>query len=95
MAATVVAKRKPPRTTITRVTINAAHRTAKFGFRAGVATGFRCALLKPALRHAKPRFARCHSPKSYAHLRLGKYVFEVRAISPAGAGPVARHRFTI
>jgi hypothetical protein len=95
MANTVVAKQKPPRTAITRVTIDAAHRTAKFAFRAGGATGFRCALLKPALRHGKPRFARCHSPKSYAHLRHGKYVFEVRAVSSAGAGPVARHRFTI
>jgi hypothetical protein len=39
--------------------------------------------------------AKCKSPKTYKHLKGGRYIFEVRALSPLGAGPVAERRFRI
>jgi hypothetical protein len=48
------------------------------------------------MRHRKPRFKKCRSPKAYRHLRAGKYTFEVRALSSAGFDPTpAKSRFKI
>jgi hypothetical protein len=52
-------------------------------------TGFQCALVKPS-------FSACRSPKTYKHLKPGKYTFEVRAFNAAGADPTpAKKSFTI
>ena len=64
-----------------------------FSFEAiGTATGFQCALV----RTPKASFSACRSPKTYKHLKPGKYTFEVRAFNVAGADPTpANKRFTI
>jgi acyl-homoserine-lactone acylase len=81
---------------ITKAEVSAKHDTAKFGFKArSKASGFQCALTKPATKKPKPRFVRCRSPKTYTHLAPGKYTFRVRALTPAGAGRVAVRKFTI
>ena len=51
----------------------------------------RCALVRR--KGATPRFARCRSPKSYRHLRPGRYVFLVR-VGQAKA-VAARRPFTV
>jgi hypothetical protein len=88
-----------PRAKITKVKINRKHHQAKFTFKATGARGFQCALVrqpgKKASKPGQPRFAQCKSPKSYTKLKRGKYIFEVRAFSALGAGPVAKRRFTI
>ena len=43
---------------------------------------FECALSEG--RHAQPKFKSCKSPKAYAGLKAGKYVFEVRAVGGGG-----------
>ena len=49
-----------------------------------------------ARKHAKPKFKRCKSPKTYKHLKPHKYVFEVRAVSAAGKDPTpAKKKFRI
>lgn len=94
MAETVVAA---GRVKITSVKLNRKHRSARFNFSAAGASGFRCALFrsKPGHRARTPHFTSCRSPRTYRHLRNAKYVFEVRAVSAAGPGPTARHRFKI
>ena len=80
----------PPGTKITKAKISSKHHTAKFSFKAiGTATGFQCALVKPS-------FSACRSPKTYKHLKPGKYTFEVRAFNAAGAEPTpAKKSFRI
>jgi len=53
--------------------------TAKFRFRTNPPTRarFECRL-------DARRFARCHSPRTYRHLKRGKHTFRVRAIGPTG-----------
>ncbi len=61
----------------------------------GQATGFQCEL-KRKHAHKKAKFKDCVSPKTYKHLKPGKYTFAVRAIGPGGtdASP-AKKRFEI
>jgi hypothetical protein len=56
---------------------------ATFSFAAvgGTAEAFQCAL---ARRRSRPKFSRCRAPKTYRHLKPGKYFFEVRALGAAG-----------
>jgi hypothetical protein len=89
-----------PDTKITSRKINKKKHTAKFAFKAvGTATGFKCALVKaPKKGHkaAKARFAGCKSPKTYKHLKHGKYTFEVRAVNAAGTDPTpAKAKFKV
>jgi hypothetical protein len=75
----------PPGTTITKSKISQKRRKAKFEFEArGTATGFECSLDRK--RHKKG-FGSCRSPKTYKHLKPGKYTFEVRAVGPGGKDP--------
>jgi hypothetical protein len=85
----------PPNTRITHATINSSQGTATFKFKAsGKKTGFQCALVSK--KHHKPRFKSCRSPKTYKHLKNGKYTFEVRAIGPGGKDPApAKKQFKI
>lgn len=88
---TVVATFGPPKgTRIAKTKVDRRKRSATFSFDApGAITGFECMLIKPKAkgrhRKAKPRFARCASPKRYRHLRAGRYRFEVRALDVLGA----------
>jgi hypothetical protein len=88
-------KLKPPK--ITKAEIDRKHHTARFKFKAAGASGYQCALVRPAHRkkHRKPHFTRCQSPKTYKHLKKGKYTFEVRALAHGHAGPATRRRFSI
>lgn len=78
-----------PDTKITKATISAKKGSAAFKFKAtGTATGFQCALVKQAKAHhkkAKVSFKGCRSPKSYKHVKGGRYTFYVRAVNAAGA----------
>jgi hypothetical protein len=74
----------PPAAKITRAKIGSQHGAAIFSFKAiGSATGFQCALVTRREHHKqpKPHFSSCKSPKTYKHLKSGKYTFEVRALS--------------
>ncbi len=87
-----------PRVKITEAKVQAKQPNAKFGFKAiGPNTGFQCALvkLKKGKPAPKPNFAKCTSPKTYAQLKPGKYIFEVRALSRAGPGPVDKRSLSI
>jgi hypothetical protein len=81
-----------PRTRITRVRIG--KRAASFAFEGtGPATGYRC-----QLRQGKHRtgFSPCRSPRTYAGLGPGRYVFSVRAFGPDEPYPRAvTHGFRI
>jgi phosphatidylinositol-3-phosphatase len=62
---------------------------ARFSFKGthGAAKRFQCALIKPAKKHHKKSqasFANCRSPKTYKHLKRGRYRFEVVAVNSAG-----------
>ena len=84
---------KLPVAKITKAKIRRKRHTARFSFKATPrGTGFKCALISK--QHRKPRWRRCRTPKIY-HLKRGKYVFEVRAVSAAGLGPVVKRRFRI
>jgi len=83
---------------ITRATIDQKHHTARFTFAAKGTSGFQCALTakpKKGKKQSKPRFSRCASPKTYKHLKAGKYAFAVRALGSAGTGPAASKPFKI
>ena len=78
--------------------VNGKHGTATFSFTALTSvTGFQCALIRQQKNHKypQPSFASCHSPKSFKHLRAGKYRFEVRATSATSDGPVVSKSFSI
>jgi hypothetical protein len=85
----------PPNTRITQARIGSNKRNAVFKFKAsGKNTGFQCALVSK--KHPKPRFKSCRSPKTYKHLKNGRYTFDVRAIGPGGKDPSpAKKRFKI
>ena len=75
-------KESPPNTKITSAKINQKKHKATFKFKAtgAQATGFECQLKKGN----KGSFKRCGSPKTYKHLKKGKYTFKVRAVGPGG-----------
>jgi alpha-tubulin suppressor-like RCC1 family protein len=70
----------------------------------GVVTDYQCMLVRPKAkrkkrrqrrlqplarkRRAKPRFAKCSSPKRYKNLRKGRYTFRVRARNALGTEAV-------
>jgi hypothetical protein len=85
----------PPNTQITSHKVNKKKHSATFAFKAsGTATGFQCSFAKrPKNKHKKvaPRFRSCTSPKTYKHLTHGHYLFEVRALGPAGPDPSPAH----
>jgi len=86
----------PPDTKITKATVNSAKHRAKFTFNArGEATGFQCRLGRAA--HFKlATFRDCSSPKTYARLKRGRYLFRVRAVGPGGPDPTpAKKAFRI
>lgn len=89
--------RPPHGTKITRAKIGR-HR-ATFRFRAsGTVKGFKCAVARRKKPPKKPKlvFKRCKSPKTYKHLKRGRYLFEVRAFNAAGVDPKpASKRFRI
>jgi alpha-tubulin suppressor-like RCC1 family protein len=69
---------------------------ATFKFTGLSATGFQCALIMSSThKHPRSHFGSCNSPKTYRNLKAGRYLFELRALSAAGAGPVTKRRFTI
>ena len=84
----------PPDTKISKSTISSTKRQASFKFKAvGTAKGFQCALKHG---HKKAAFKSCHSPKTYKHLKPGKYTFEVRAAGTGGTDPTpAKKNFKI
>ncbi len=88
---------QPPNTKIKKAKIKRAKRRATFKFKAkgrGEATGFQCRLKRK--HHTAKKFQKCRSPKTYKHLKRGKYTFKVRAVGPAGKDPSpAKKRFKI
>lgn len=89
----------PAITRVTKAKLSQKNHTAKFSFKAiGAKTGFQCALVKKPKKHhkqAKPSFSSCHSPKTYKHLKAGKYTFEVRAVNDGKTGTPASKSFKI
>jgi hypothetical protein len=80
----------PSHTKITKSKVSASKHTASFSFSATGATGYQCALAElPKKGHKAPKlkFGSCKSPKSYAHLKKGKYEFAVRGTNAAGTDP--------
>ena len=85
----------PHGTTITKSKIKKKKHSARFSFKAsGTVTGFQCALAKQKKgKHGKKKkkvklvFRSCASPKTYKHLKHGRYIFEVRAVNGAGVDP--------
>jgi hypothetical protein len=90
---------RPARSKITKAKINAHKHTASFDFSARGARGFQCELVPPTKKgHKKPKvtFASCRSPKTYKHLKAGKYTFLVRGVNTTGSDRTpARKTFTI
>ncbi|MEA2487977.1 MAG: hypothetical protein QOF16_1631 [Actinomycetota bacterium] len=87
-----------PDTTITKTTIKRTKHRAGFTFEAvGTASGFECALKK--IKNGTVgtlTFSACTSPKTYRKLKVGRYIFEVRAFSSGGTDPTpATKRFKI
>ena len=84
----------PPNTKIAGAKINAQGGKATFRFKAiGRSKGFQCAL---ARGHHDPRFRGCSSPKTYKHLKSGRYEFEVAALGLGGPDATpAKKRFRI
>jgi hypothetical protein len=79
----------PPYPEITEAMINQAKDTARFKFHTaeGNATGFQCWLGRK--HHTATGFITgCISPKTYRHLKAGKYTFKVRAIGRGGLNPL-------
>ena len=86
-----------PSTHITKASISSKEHTAAFEFEAagaGTAFGFQCELRR--VKHSKPRFKDCRSPKMYKHLKPGNYTFEVRTLGSGGSDPTpAKKNFKI
>jgi hypothetical protein len=59
-----------------------------FRFKAvGDATGFECAIVRQPRQNRKaasPRYEPCRSPKTFAKLKAGSFVFYLRAVGPGG-----------
>jgi hypothetical protein len=81
----------PYGTKINKVNINEKKQTVTLRFTAaGTVTGFQCELIKPKEKGKtapKPKFTPCSSPKTYKHLKPGRYTFKVRAVNSAGPDP--------
>jgi hypothetical protein len=85
-----------PNTKIKKAKIVAGKDEAIFHFKAeGVASGFQCELRR-SHSGSKPKFRTCRSPKTYKHLKPGRYTFEVRGFNPAGNDPTpAKREFSL
>jgi hypothetical protein len=83
-----VAPAPPHHTRIYKRTINRKKHMAKFWFRAsGSVKGFQCELRRYSVsKHGfqKGKWKHCSSPRSYSHLKHGRYLFEVRAYNANG-----------
>jgi hypothetical protein len=80
----------PSHLRISKTKISSSKHTASFSFTATGATSYQCALAaKPKKGHKAPKlsFKSCKSPKSYSHLKKGKYEFEVRGENATGTDP--------
>ncbi len=90
---------RPTHSKITKAKIDAHRHTASFSFSARGASRFQCELVpSPKKGHKKPRvtFGSCRSPKTYKHLKAGKYTFLVRGVDSAGGDRTpARKTFAI
>jgi hypothetical protein len=79
----------PHDTTVTRARIGRRRHTAVFTSTAAGSMAFQRAMVKRKQherRHTKPKLEfRACTPKSYDHLKHGRYTFEVRGVSSAGA----------
>jgi hypothetical protein len=88
----------PKQPQITKAKISSKHHSASFTFKAG-ASGFQCALAKRRKgKHKKkptPKYRACKSPKTYKHLKHGRYTFYVRALSAGAPGTPASKNLTI
>ncbi len=88
----------PKRPQITKAKISSKHHSATFTFKAG-ASGSQCALTKRPKGKPKkkpiPKYRACRSPKTYKHLKHGRYTFHVRALSAGTPGTPANKTFTI
>lgn len=84
----------PPDTRITSAKVSAGRGKASFKFKAsGNAKRLECALVR---KGKKPRFRKCRSPKSYRHLKPGRYTFQARAVgSVAPEATPAKKAFRI
>ncbi len=84
---------------ITKTRVSRQAGSVRFTFRGlGSVSAFECRLQETSGRRhgaGKAKFARCHSPKTYKHLRPGRYRFEVRAVGAAGSPSVAVKKVTI
>lgn len=84
----VVRLRPPHNTQIYKRKINKKKHTATFWFRAtGKVQGFQCELRGyVARKHRFPngKWRRCTSPSSYANVKHGRYLLEVRAYNASG-----------
>ncbi len=96
-AVTATFKLLAPNTRITHASINGFKHKATFSFKGvGTTSGFKCALVKQTAHPNKPRFGSCRSPKTYKHLKAGRYTFLVRAFNAAGTDATpATKSFTI
>jgi TolB protein len=73
---------KAPTTRLSGASVAARKGRASFSFTGGgLARSYQCSLSRG--RHAA-RFSACRAPKSYKHLRAGRYTFRVRAVGPGG-----------
>jgi dipeptidyl aminopeptidase/acylaminoacyl peptidase len=90
---------RPAHSKITKAKVNADKHIARFSFSAQDAIGFQCELIPPTKKGHKKRkatFGSCRSPKTYKHLKAGKYRFLVRGVNSTGVDPTAaRKTFTI
>jgi hypothetical protein len=91
---TVKSTNNPPDTRITKSKISQKRRKATFQFKSvGTATGFQCQLEGKGQSHG---YRSCDSPKTYKHLKPGRYTFKVRAVGPGGKdSSPAKERFKI
>lgn len=98
VSATVAYMVGAARVSITAAKINSTLHTAKFTFKAtGAATGFQCALIKreKSGKYPPPSFSSCRSPKTYKHLKSGRYKFQARALSGTRHGTPETKSFRI
>jgi hypothetical protein len=95
-----------PGTTLKKAKIDKSKGTATFTFSGtGTVSGYKCELVRPApkgakkakgKKPAKSTFTACKSPKTYKHLKPGKYTFKVEATGPGGTDLTpATRTFTI
>jgi alpha-tubulin suppressor-like RCC1 family protein len=90
---------RPKGTAITKAKIVRRKKMATFSFTApGAITSYECMLVRKApkrhkgagksAKRRKPRFSACGSPRSYRHLKPGRYLFRVRALDILGADAI-------